>query len=145
MFAIIYITANISNVCIEKFHVKFLIFFHILVAPDTPFIFPIPTEAIFERAIIIEWRINEHPKNPHRYFTLQFESNRGGWLFYSTDLDAKLRRLKVDGLLPGTQYRFRIKATNDVGDSQYSSPSKQVSTNPTGERIRVTKTVRIVV
>jgi protein sidekick len=108
--------------------------FPVLVAPDTPFIFPIPTEAIFERSVTIEWRINEHSTSPYRYFTLQFEVNNGGWLDYSSNLDAKLRKLKVEGLLPGTRYRFRIMATNDVGGSQYSSPSEEVTTNPTGER-----------
>ncbi|KAK3726626.1 hypothetical protein QZH41_012276 [Actinostola sp. cb2023] len=99
--------------------------------PDTPFIFPIPTESVFERSVIIEWRIIEYPTSPYRYFTLQFEGSNGGWLDYSTNLNAKLRKLKVEGLLPGTRYRFRIMATNDVGDSQYSSPSQQVTTNPT--------------
>jgi len=73
--------------------------------------------------------------SPYRYFTLQFLANSGSWLYYSRNLDAKLRKLNIDGLLPGTKYKFRIMATNDVADSPYSNSSQEVTTNPTSKTI----------
>ncbi|XP_048575611.1 protein sidekick-2-like isoform X2 [Nematostella vectensis] len=100
------------------------------VAPDRPFIFPIPTSAISHRSVLIEWRINVYPKSPIRYFTLQFAMGGGGWLDYPQLISADLRKMTVEGLLPGTSYRFRIMATNDVGNSPYSSSSQEISTIP---------------
>lgn len=43
-----------------------------------------------------------------------------------------LRRLK-----PFTSYQFRIKATNDIGDSEYSQESEAITTLQDGKILRL--------
>lgn len=39
-----------------------------------------------------------------------------------------------DRLKPFTSYQFRVKATNDIGDSDYSQDSEAITTLQDGER-----------
>lgn len=43
-------------------------------------------------------------------------------------------------LKPFTSYQFRVKATNDIGDSEYSQESETITTLQDGERRRPEKT-----
>ena len=47
---------------------------------------------------------------------------------YSSNVPHSSRNLKVEGLIPGETYTFRIMATNDRGNSPYSAASTAVST-----------------
>jgi len=47
---------------------------------------------------------------------------------YSSNVPHNSRSLKVEGLIPGESYTFRIMATNDRGNSPYSTASTAVST-----------------
>lgn len=40
-----------------------------------------------------------------------------------------------DRLKPFTSYQFRVKATNDIGDSEYSEESEAITTLQDGERL----------
>ena len=97
-------------------------------APDSPFILPIPDSAVSARTVEIAWKVGSFGNSPLRYLTLQFNKDNGGWLTYSSSVDPALNKLTVTGLLPGTRYKFRLKATNDVGDSPYSGDSNWVTT-----------------
>ena len=47
---------------------------------------------------------------------------------YSSNIPHSSRSLKVEGLIPGETYTFRIMATSDRGNSPYSAASMAVST-----------------
>ena len=96
--------------------------------PDTPFILPIYFSDISERWIIVKWQATSDVKSPLRFFTLQLNKNGEGWQVYSPNVPHSSRSLKVEGLIPGETYTFRIMATNDRGNSPYSVASTAVST-----------------
>ena len=96
--------------------------------PDAPFILPIYLSYISERWIIVKWQATSDVKSPLRFFTLQLNKNDEGWQVYSSNVHHRSRSLKVEGLIPGETYTFRIMATNDRGNSPYSAASRAVST-----------------
>lgn len=96
--------------------------------PDAPFILPIYFSDISERWITVKWQATSDVKSPLRFFTLQLNKNGEGWQVYSSNVPYNSRSLKVEGLIPGESYTFRIMATNDRGNSPYSAASTAVST-----------------
>lgn len=44
-------------------------------------------------------------------------------------------RSSPDRLKPFTSYQFRVKATNDIGDSDYSEESEAITTLQDGEQL----------
>ena len=104
------------------------VFFFVVDPPDAPFILPIYFSDIGERWIIVKWQATSDPKSPLRYFTLQLNKHGQGWQVYSSNVNHTARSLKVEGLIPGESYMFRIMATNDWGNSPYSAASTPTST-----------------
>ncbi|XP_078347645.1 protein sidekick-2-like isoform X2 [Oculina patagonica] len=120
--------------------------------PDAPYILPIYFSDISERWIIVKWQATSDVKSPLRYFTLQLNKNGEGWQVYSSNVPHNSRSLKVEGLIPGESYTFRIMATNDKGNSPYSAASTAVTTRlalPTGAprdvRIRAASPTSLVI
>ena len=96
--------------------------------PDAPFILPVYFSDIGERWIKVKWQVTADPKSPLRYFTVQLNRNGQGWQEYSSNVHHATRSLKVEGLIPGETYAFRIMATNDKGNSPYSAASAPIRT-----------------
>ena len=76
----------------------------------------------------MKWQVTADPKSPLRYFTVQLNRNSQGWQEYSSNVHHAARSLKVEGLIPGETYEFRIMATNDKGNSPYSAASAPIRT-----------------
>lgn len=104
--------------------------------PDAPFILPIFFSDIGERWMKVRWYTTADPQSPLRYFTLQLNRNGQGWQVYSSHVHHSTRSLKVEGLLPGETYIFRIMATNDRGNSPYSAASTPTTTRLAREYIQ---------
>ena len=76
--------------------------------------------------------------SPIRAYTLQYNKIPDGWKDYLSnvtgrvEIEASVTSLLVTRLLPSSSYSFRVKATNDVGDSGWSAASKTILTHPDG-------------
>ena len=56
--------------------------------------------------------------------------NNGPWQSLPERVDPQLTSYTVSNLKPFTSYRFRIRATNDIGPSPFSPESNEVRTYP---------------
>ncbi|KAG5854118.1 hypothetical protein ANANG_G00034150 [Anguilla anguilla] len=64
--------------------------------------------------------------------TIQQEDSRelpdSNWTVHSASVNHEASSYAVDRLKPFTSYQFRVKATNDIGDSEYSEESEAITT-----------------
>lgn len=86
----------------------------------------------------MEWRPRFDGNSPIRSFNLQYNKDYSGWqtLKYGMppveNIPAEVNRLEVDKLDYASQYQFRIRAINDIGNSPWSDNSKTVTTHQKG-------------
>ncbi|CAG2168350.1 unnamed protein product, partial [Oppiella nova] len=80
--------------------------------------------------VTISWTPGRDGFAPLRYYTAQISSQGGHWWTYPTKIDPTLRVYTITNLKPFTTYQFRIKATNDIGDSGWSLESPLTRTLP---------------
>ena len=90
----------------------------------------ISTSQISSRQVTISWTPGRDGFAPLRYYTAQISSQGGPWWSYPTKIDPTLRVYTITNLKPFTSYQFRIKATNDIGDSNWSQESPITRTLP---------------
>ncbi|XP_053710687.1 protein sidekick-2 isoform X1 [Synchiropus splendidus] len=81
------------------------------------------------RQVLLSWVPGSDGLSPVRYYTVQLrilpESN---WTVHSASVNHEATSFAVSRLKPFTSYKFRVKATNDIGDSEYSPESEAVTT-----------------
>lgn len=90
----------------------------------------ISVSQISSRQVTISWTPGRDGFAPLRYYTVQISSHGGHWSTYPNKIDPTLRTYTVTNLKPFTTYQFRLKATNDIGDSSWSSESPITRTLP---------------
>jgi protein sidekick len=90
----------------------------------------ISTSQISSRQVTISWTPGRDGFAPLRYYTVQISSQGGHWWTYPHKIDPTLRIYTITNLKPFTTYQFRIKATNDIGDSGWSLESPITRTLP---------------
>ncbi|CAK9251217.1 unnamed protein product, partial [Sphagnum jensenii] len=90
----------------------------------------ISTSQISSRQVTISWTPGRDGFAPLRYYTAQISSQGGHWWTYPHKIDPTLRIYTITNLKPFTTYQFRIKATNDIGDSGWSLESPITRTLP---------------
>lgn len=90
----------------------------------------ISVSQISSRQVTISWTPGRDGFAPLRYYTIQIASQGGHWWTYPLKIDPTLRTYTVTELRPFTTYQFRLKATNDIGDSGWSSESPITRTLP---------------
>lgn len=90
----------------------------------------ISVSQISSRQVTINWTPGRDGYAPLRYYTVQISSQGGHWSTYPNKIDPMLRSYTVTNLRPFTTYQFRLKATNDIGDSGWSSESPITRTLP---------------
>ncbi|XP_077474176.1 protein sidekick-2-like isoform X2 [Stigmatopora argus] len=88
-----------------------------------------PQKEVRARRVLLTWEPGSDGLSPVRYYTVQFrELPNRNWTVHSTSVSHEIISYSVDRLKPFTSYQFRVKATNDIGDSEYSQESEAVTT-----------------
>ncbi|XP_027197018.2 sidekick cell adhesion molecule [Dermatophagoides pteronyssinus] len=90
----------------------------------------ISVSQISSRQVTISWTPGRDGYAPLRYYTVQISSQGGHWWTYPHKIDPTIRSYTLTKLRPFTTYQFRLKATNDIGDSGWSSESPITRTLP---------------
>ena len=90
----------------------------------------ISVSQISSRQVTISWTPGRDGFAPLRYYTVQIASQGGPWWTFQQKIDPTLRTYTITNLKPFTTYQFRLKATNDIGDSGWSSESPITRTLP---------------
>ncbi|NXA48598.1 SDK2 protein, partial [Nothocercus julius] len=84
-------------------------------------------EDVGARRVRLSWEPGSDGLSPVRYYTVQSrELPDGAWAPRAAGPNATA--FLVDRLKPFTSYKFRVKATNDIGDSDYSEESESLTT-----------------
>ncbi|XP_078800475.1 protein sidekick-1 isoform X2 [Oryzias latipes] len=97
--------------------------------PQPPKKLAAPQDEVEARRLHLYWGISGSGSSPLRYFTLQLkELPNGTWKTHTTNIPHNVTSWTVDRLKPFTSYKFRMVATNDVGDSLFSKETDSVTT-----------------
>lgn len=86
-------------------------------------------EDVGARRVLLSWESGADGLSPVRYYTVQMrELPAGRWTLHSASVSHNASAFLVDRLKPFTSYKFRVKATNDIGDSEFSEESEPLTT-----------------
>nr|XP_020469940.1 protein sidekick-1 isoform X2 [Monopterus albus] len=97
--------------------------------PQPPRKLSAPQNGVESRHLRLQWVTGGSGSSPLRYFTLQVKRlPNGEWKTHTTDIPHNATSWTVDRLKPFTSYKFRMLATNDVGDSVLSKDTEAVTT-----------------
>ncbi|XP_044531087.1 protein sidekick-2-like [Gracilinanus agilis] len=89
----------------------------------------IKQENVKARSVLLSWEPGSDGLSPVRYYTIQTrELPSGKWALHSSSVTHNATSFVVDRLKPFTSYKFRVKSTNDIGDSEYSEESESLTT-----------------
>ncbi|XP_064179466.1 protein sidekick-2 [Anguilla rostrata] len=89
----------------------------------------IQQEDVQARSVLLSWEPGSDGLSPVRYYTVQSrELPDSNWTVHSASVNHEASSYAVDRLKPFTSYQFRVKATNDIGDSEYSEESEAITT-----------------
>uniref|UniRef100_F6PJU3 Sidekick cell adhesion molecule 1 n=1 Tax=Equus caballus TaxID=9796 RepID=F6PJU3_HORSE len=89
----------------------------------------VPQAEVTARSLRLQWVPGSDGASPIRYFTVQVrELPRGEWQTYSSSISHEATACEVERLRPFTSYKLRLKATNDIGDSDFSVETEAVTT-----------------
>uniref|UniRef100_A0A8C2JDX5 Sidekick cell adhesion molecule 2b n=1 Tax=Cyprinus carpio TaxID=7962 RepID=A0A8C2JDX5_CYPCA len=89
----------------------------------------VPQENVLARSVLLSWEPGSDGLSPVRYYTVQVrELPEKNWTVHSASVSHESSSYIVDRLKPFTSYQFRVKATNDIGDSDYSEESEAITT-----------------
>ncbi|XP_059414733.1 protein sidekick-2-like isoform X2 [Carassius carassius] len=89
----------------------------------------VPQEEVQARSVILSWEPGSDGLSPIRYYTVQYrELPNSNWTVHSASVNHEATSYIIDKLKPFTSYQFRVKATNDIGDSEYSEESEAITT-----------------
>uniref|UniRef100_A0A8C8DYX5 Sidekick cell adhesion molecule 2b n=1 Tax=Oryzias sinensis TaxID=183150 RepID=A0A8C8DYX5_9TELE len=112
----------------QGYKVSFL--FHLLPARPQPTSRPlVPQKHVQPRQVLLSWEPGSDGLSPVRYYTVQLrELPDKNWTVHSASVNHEAASYIVSRLKPFTSYQFRIKATNDIGDSEYSEESEAITT-----------------
>uniref|UniRef100_T1JF76 Protein sidekick n=1 Tax=Strigamia maritima TaxID=126957 RepID=T1JF76_STRMM len=93
--------------------------------PSTP---QISQSQIQSDQITFTWTPGRDGYAPLRYYTVQVAVILGHWQSVPEKVDPLITAYTVKNLSPFTNYKFRIQATNDIGPSDWSSPTNYTRT-----------------
>nr|XP_033817053.1 protein sidekick-2 isoform X2 [Geotrypetes seraphini] len=86
-------------------------------------------EDVKARSVLLSWEPGSDGLSPVRYYTIQTrELPNKNWTVHSASVSHNATNFVVDRLKPFTSCKFRVKATNDIGDSEYSEESESLTT-----------------
>ncbi|XP_062359287.1 protein sidekick-1 [Cinclus cinclus] len=88
-----------------------------------------PQGDVSSRSLVLTWVPGSDGSSPIRYFTVQVrELPHGDWQTYSSSISHEATSCIIESLNPFTSYKLRVKATNDIGDSDFSAETEAVTT-----------------
>uniref|UniRef100_A0A8C6YM20 Sidekick cell adhesion molecule 1 n=2 Tax=Nothoprocta perdicaria TaxID=30464 RepID=A0A8C6YM20_NOTPE len=88
-----------------------------------------PQSDVSSRSLQLKWLPGSDGSSPIRYFTVQVrELPSGEWQTYSSSISHEATSCIIESLNPFTSYKLRVKATNDIGDSDFSAETEAVTT-----------------
>ncbi|KAK4813575.1 hypothetical protein QYF61_011804 [Mycteria americana] len=88
-----------------------------------------PQSDVSSRSLLLKWIPGSDGSSPIRYFTVQVrELPNGDWQTYSSSISHDATSCIIESLNPFTSYKLRMKATNDIGDSDFSAETEAVTT-----------------
>uniref|UniRef100_A0A3Q2E7L1 Sidekick cell adhesion molecule 1b n=1 Tax=Cyprinodon variegatus TaxID=28743 RepID=A0A3Q2E7L1_CYPVA len=97
--------------------------------PQPPRKLSVPQDEVEACQLHLYWVTGGSGSSPLRYFTLQLkELPSGPWKTHTADIPHNVTSWTVDRLKPFTSYKFRMLATNDIGDSVLSKETEAVTT-----------------
>ncbi|KAL8175058.1 UNVERIFIED_CONTAM: Protein sidekick-1 [Gekko kuhli] len=97
--------------------------------PEPPRELRVPQSEVTSRSLQLHWRPGSDGSSPIRYFTVQIkELPDGDWQTYSSSVSHEATSCLIDRLNPFTSYKLRLKATNDIGDSDFGAETEAVTT-----------------
>ncbi|XP_039216202.1 protein sidekick-1 isoform X2 [Crotalus tigris] len=97
--------------------------------PAPPKELKVPQSEVTSRSLHLHWVPGSDGSSPIRYFTIQLkELPNGDWKTYTSSVNHKATSCLIDRLNPFTSYKLRLKATNDVGDSNFGAETEAVTT-----------------
>ncbi|CAJ1080064.1 protein sidekick-2 isoform X2 [Xyrichtys novacula] len=89
----------------------------------------VPQKDVQARQVLLSWEPGSDGLSPVRYYTVQLrELPDSNWTVHSASVNHEAASYIVSRLKPFTSYQFRVKATNDIGDSEYSEESEAITT-----------------
>ncbi|CAG5904056.1 unnamed protein product [Menidia menidia] len=89
----------------------------------------VPQKDVQARQVLLSWEPGSDGLSPVRYYTVQLrELPENNWIVHSASVNHEASSYIVSRLKPFTSYQFRVKATNDIGDSEYSEESEAITT-----------------
>uniref|UniRef100_H3CYJ4 Sidekick cell adhesion molecule 2 n=1 Tax=Tetraodon nigroviridis TaxID=99883 RepID=H3CYJ4_TETNG len=89
----------------------------------------VPQEDVQARRVLLSWEPGSDGLSPVRYYTVQSrELPDSNWTVHSASVSHETHSYIVTRLKPFTSYQFRVKSTNDIGDSEYSQESEAITT-----------------
>ncbi|XP_038831259.1 protein sidekick-2 [Salvelinus namaycush] len=89
----------------------------------------VPQKNVQARSVLLSWEPGSDGLSPVRYYTVQLrELPDSNWTIHSASVTHEASSYIVGRLKPFTSYQFRVKATNDIGDSEYSEESEAITT-----------------
>ncbi|XP_040032310.2 protein sidekick-2 isoform X2 [Gasterosteus aculeatus] len=89
----------------------------------------VPQKDVRARQVLLSWEPGSDGLSPVRYYTVQLrELPDNNWTVHSASVHHEATSYIVSRLKPFTSYQFRVKATNDIGDSEYSEESEAITT-----------------
>uniref|UniRef100_A0A672KG44 Protein sidekick-1-like n=1 Tax=Sinocyclocheilus grahami TaxID=75366 RepID=A0A672KG44_SINGR len=97
--------------------------------PQHPRRLTVPQKGVESHKLRLHWTAGGDGSSPVRYFTLQaLELPDGEWKTHTSSIRHNNTSWEVDRLKPYASYKFRMMATNDVGDSAFSKETEPVTT-----------------
>ncbi|XP_053221810.1 protein sidekick-1 isoform X2 [Podarcis raffonei] len=97
--------------------------------PAPPSDLKVPQSEVTSRSLQLHWIPGSDGSSPVRYFTVQTkELPSGEWQTYSSSISHEATSCSIDRLNPFTSYKLRLKATNDIGDSDFGAETEAVTT-----------------
>ncbi|XP_035493401.2 protein sidekick-1-like isoform X1 [Scophthalmus maximus] len=97
--------------------------------PQPPRKLYVPQDSVESRRLRLHWLTGGSGSSPLRYFTVQVKQlPNGDWSTHVADVAHNVTAWTLDRLKPFTSYKFRMLATNDVGDSVLSKETEPVTT-----------------
>ncbi|XP_067344021.1 protein sidekick-2 isoform X2 [Channa argus] len=89
----------------------------------------VPQKEVQARQVSLSWEPGSDGLSPVRYYTVQLrELPENNWTVHSASVNHEATSYIVSRLKPFTSYQFRVKTTNDIGDSEYSEESEAITT-----------------